>query len=717
MDSQNRSHFAWLAAITVLVGAFLLFQVQPVISKIILPWFGGGPSVWTTCLLFFQVMLVVGYAYAHLLTRYVPPNRQAWVHGILVLVSLLTLPILPAESWKPDDAGSPMAQILMLLLVSVGIPYLLLSATGPLVQVWFARRYPDRSPYRLYALSNVGSLGGLLTYPFLVEPAMTSPQQAHGWSLLFVVYAVLAILLAVLFARYLRSHAERGGTPEPDEIDVAEKKKSAKEDAGAGNWDRLTWLLLPAFATLMLMAVTNHLCLNVAVIPFFWVVPLSVYLLTFIICFDRPNWYRRGLFTPLAMFSTLAVSSIYMRFLVNNLFEDIGLGLNFSNVAENLVVNTLAHLLLLLVACMLCHGELVKRKPPTSQLTSFYLLVSIGGALGGVMVSIICPLLFPVFLELYVGILVVFMFAAGMVIRNILGGHGLMQMGVTITLGMLLGIVATAQWSMIDEKETTILATRNFYGVLLVREDAEKRSLVNGEILHGLQLLSEDRRREPTTYYGRKSGVGIAIEQSRADRPLKIGAIGLGVGTIACYAKPGDEIDFFEINPDVIRLARSHFTFLKDCPVEPRIIQGDARLSLERMKPAEYDVLAVDAFSSDAIPVHLLTVEAIELYQQHIKPGGVIAIHVSNRHLRLVPVVTGLARHHGLQFALVLSVPKDDDTWLDQADWVLLTRNEDFLNDPTVKNAARKMTESDSQEVRLWTDNYTSLLEILKPIR
>ena len=269
MDLQKRSEFAWLAAITVLVGAFLLFQVQPVISKIILPWFGGGPSVWTTCLLFFQVLLVVGYGYAHVLSRYVPIHRQAWVHGILVLLSLLTLPILPGESWKPVDAGYPMVRILLLLLVSVGVPYLLLSATGPLVQAWFARRYPERSPYRLYALSNVGSLGALLTYPFLVEPALTSSQQAYSWSVFFVFYALLAILLAVLFARFLRTIPDQAKSP---------GLATPSGDENPGRWDRVAWLLLPALATLMLMAVTNYLCQDVAVIPFFWIVPHDIIL-------------------------------------------------------------------------------------------------------------------------------------------------------------------------------------------------------------------------------------------------------------------------------------------------------------------------------------------------------------------------------------------------------------------------------------------------------
>ncbi|MFP6752581.1 MAG: fused MFS/spermidine synthase [Pirellulaceae bacterium] len=721
---QKGPEFAWLAAITVLVGAFLLFQVQPVISKIILPGFGGGPSVWTTCLLFFQILLVGGYAYAHLLSRHVPIGRQAWVHGILVLLSLLTLPILPGEAWKPADVEYPMLRILLLLFVSVGVPYLLLSATGPLVQAWFARRYPDRSPYRLYALSNVGSLGALLTYPFLVEPAMTSSQQAWSWSILFVVYASLAILLAVLFARFLKTASAKtatvGKTTASERAGKRTGVPSASVSGEVSRWQRISWLLLPALATWMLMAVTNYLCQDVAVIPFFWIIPLSLYLLTFIICFDRPGWYRSRLFMNLSILAALAVSILYMGEVVDGIFKLLGSEKKFSLLAQNLTVNTLVHLALLLVVCMFCHGELVKRKPPSSQLTSFYLFVSVGGALGGVIVSILCPLLFPDYWELNIGILIVFLLAAAMVIRDVLGRPSLMQACVTVTLGMVLGFVGNAQWTVIDQRDA-ILVTRNFYGVLAVREtdtnkpELHQRRLVNGKTLHGLQQMAPGRRREPTSYYGRQSGVGIAIERYRRGRPLRIGAIGLGVGTIACYGKEGDEIDFFEINPDVIRLARSHFSFLEDCPVRPTIIQGDARLSLEKMgRPREYDIMVLDAFSSDAIPVHLLTAEAVGLYGRHLKPGGVIAIHVSNRHLRLVPVVTTLARHGGFQYAKINSSGNGD--WLDDAVWILLTKSENFLKDPQVLLATSEPTGPDARKVHLWTDKYTNLLEILRPI-
>ncbi|MFP6648515.1 MAG: fused MFS/spermidine synthase, partial [Pirellulaceae bacterium] len=375
---------------------------------------------------------------------------------------------------------------------------------------------------------------------------------------------------------------------------------------------------------------------------------------------------------------------------------------------------------LLLVACMFCHGELVKRKPPSSQLTSFYLLVSVGGALGGVVVSLLCPQLFPDYWELNIGILVLFLLAAAMIIRDVLGRPSLLQVCVTVTLGMVLGLVVNAQWSVVDERDAIVM-TRNFYGVLAVREaDAEdpqahSRWLVNGETLHGLQQMAPDRRREPTTYYGRQSGVGIAIEQYRRGRPLRIGAIGLGIGTIACYGKEGDEFDFFEINPDVIRLARSHFTFLDDCPSRLRTLQGDARLSLEKMEQSrQYDILVLDAFSSDAIPVHLLTAEAMQLYERHLKPGGVIAVHVSNRHLRLVPVVTKLASHGEFQYAMIRSEGNND--WLDSAVWVLLTKSENFLNDPMVVLSTTEPTGPDARKVHLWTDRYTNLLEILRPI-
>jgi spermidine synthase len=710
MAKQNESNFAWLAASTILVGAFLLFQVQPVISKIILPWFGGGPSVWTTCLLFFQSMLVLGYAYAHLLSKLVPLKRQAWIHGVLVVLSLLMLPILPTDAWKPTDAGQPTLRILFLLLYCVGAPYLLLSATGPLIQSWFAARYPGRSPYRLYALSNIGSLGALLTYPFLVEPAMTSRQQGWGWSGAYVGYGLLAIALAVLLHRFLRA----GSSDE-----AAGDSAAADSDQGIeSRWAWVAWLLLPALASVMLLAVTNYLCQDVAVIPFFWIAPLSVYLLTFIICFDRPGWYRTRLYAPLAAVAMLLVSLVYMPTAVDTVFGMLGLQTEFEALAKNLVVNTLIHLGMLFVACMFCHGELVKCKPPAKQLTSFYLMISVGGAIGGLLVSIVCPLVFTDYLELNLAVLVVFLVAAALIIKDILEINAVVQICVTVGLGMILGIVVYSHWTTANR--TAIVKVRNFYGVLVVREDATSDSenplrwLVNGHTLHGLQQMGAGKRREPTTYYGRSSGVGIAIDQYRDGRPLRIGAIGLGVGTLACYAEQGDELDFFEINPQVIELANSHFSFLKDCPIEPKLILGDARLSLERMQPRDYDLLVVDAFSSDAIPVHLLTVEAIELYKKHLKPGGVMAIHVSNRHLRLVPVVMTLARNAELEHVLVRSAA--EGKVLDNAAWVLLTESENFLNDPVVVFSAEEPTAEDQQKVSLWTDQYTNLLEILRPL-
>ncbi len=718
---------AWCAA-TIFLGAFLLFQVQPVISKMILPWFGGSPAVWSTCLLFFQVLLLGGYAYADMLSRVEQPSRQAIVHLLLIGVALATLPITPAASWKPEDVARPVFHILLLLAFSVGLPYFLLSATSPLLQSWFARVYPDRSPYRLYALSNVGSLGALLTYPFVVEPAMTTSMQGNVWSVAFAVFAALCAALTIKLWRAgpLRDVVKRDGKSTSDTADVPP------------SWvTRLSWVLLPALGSILLLAVTNHLCQNVAVVPLLWILPLSLYLVSFIICFDREAWYVRRWFALGAVISVLAASYLAMGSILKEYLEQQGYGWQWAYYSKHVLVQAPVYSLALFFLCMVCHGELVRRKPHARRLTSFYLSVAAGGAIGGIVVALVCPLVFSSFFELNLALILGFVVAlvalAVEAWQRWLAEATLMLRGaIGLTFLVVLAIVVVTQLTARDS-ERGLERARNFYGVVSVRErfreDDEMRGLAlfHGDTLHGYQLDAEDRRDFPTSYYTVESGVGKTFRVSHTDRPLRVGAIGLGVGTIAAYAKPDDEFCFYEINPLVIELADKHFTFLKNAHARGariRFVQGDARLSLEQEELSSapedqqsFDVLVLDAFSGDSIPVHLLTREAFAVYLRRLSEDGVIAVHTSNRYLDLIPVVLRLAQHYNLENVVVRN-RRAKELVIAPSDWVLLARNERFLQN----DAFKERNESDEQvrrfnvdeSVPLWTDQYNNLFQLIR---
>lgn len=700
----------WSAA-AIFTGAFLLFQVQPIISKTILPWFGGSPAVWTTCLVFFQLALLAGYAFADWLTRLPQPRHQAMIHLTLVVVALLTLPIVPGAFWKPPDGSHPTWRILLLLAAKVGLPYFLLASTSPAVQSWFARAYPGRSPYRLYALSNVGSLGALLSYPFLVEPMMTTRAQGNMWSILFVLFAACCLRLTYGLWR-------AGPLPPLESAAESVPGDAARPSRGA----RLSWLLWPALASVALMAVTNHLCQDLAVVPFLWVAPLSLYLLTFIICFDRQAWYFRRGFAMAAAFAVLAVSYLPLAGYLERFYSRMGIHFHWSHVAKHVVVETAVYLAALFLICMVCHGELVRRKPAPRYLTSFYLNVAAGGALGGVLVGLVCPLVFSSYLELNLVLLVSFFVAVAVLVAEA-GRAWFAQASYLIRLcAVLTGVMAAiaVAWGQYDtwDRERGLERARNFYGVLSIREryadDPESHGLVlfHGDTVHGYQLLKEELKDTPTTYYDVNSGVGLALKHLRPDSSMRVGAVGLGAGTVAAYGRPGDTYRFYEINPLVIDLCQKHFTFLRDSQADIEIVPGDARLSLESEPPQQFDVLILDAFSGDTIPVHLLTQEALEIYQRHIKPDGVLAIHISNRYVNLAPVVSELAHH--FEFPSVLIRQEEaNKLQLTPSDWALWTRNTRFLQQPPIRSAVTRL--SRWENFPLWTDQYNNLLQILYP--
>ena len=672
-----------LYALTIFCSAFLLFLVQPIMAKQILPWFGGSANVWTTCLVFFQMVLLFGYAYSDLVVRRLRGRAQLHLHLALLALSCLALPIIPGAHWKPLGGESPAPLILGLLALTVGLPYLLLSTTSPLVQSWFARRFPGRSPYRLFALSNLASMLALAGYPFALEPWVTTRMQSYGWSAGYLAFVLLCAACAWYSLRTLppggvKMKAPDGAAPAPDE------KPAVARQA--------LWVALAATGSFLLLAVTNHICENISSIPLLWIVPLSIYLLTFILCFDSSRWYRRDLIA-----ATLAAALGVM-----------GWTLASRGLTHRLELQIAVFCIGLFIACMFCHGELARLKPSARYLTRFYLMVSAGGALGSTLVGIVAPLVLPAYFELSVGLIA----CALLLVLQVRRQHPVFIM---LAVAAVLFTVGTAGWAIRDFYDGTILATRNFYGVLRVQEsgvDAGRHlSLVHGTILHGDQYLAPDLVRLPTTYYTRTSGVGRALESLHpTTRRLKIGVIGLGTGTIAAYGSKGDVYRFYDINPAVIRIANSEFTYLRNSEATIETPLGDARLSLEREPAQDFDLLAIDAFSSDSIPVHLLTQEALTIYRRHMKPGGIIAFHVTNRYLNLVPVVERLADAQGLHAVLVTD---DAEQGLSlRSDWVLVSDSEGSLAVPLIAEVAKPI--EPRRDWAPWTDDFNNIVQVLK---
>lgn len=963
-------------ALTIFVSAFLLFQVQPLIGRFILPWFGGGPSIWTSCMLFFQILLLGGYLYAHLISVKLNLKTQVITHLSLLAASLLFLPIAPRDSWKPTADQSPLLQILLLLLATVGGPYFMLSSTGPLMQKWFSHASPGKSPYRLYALSNIGSLLALLSYPFLFEPSLTLRQQVSSWSTVYGAYVALAAWCAIPLWRSLNAVAivsADADSVRSDTLIAPSKMSSETAEARAARpaiGTLLLWLGLAACSSAMLLATTNQLCIDVATVPFLWVLPLSLYLVSFIICFDSPQWYDRRAYGIL-----LLVCAPIACWLISE-GADV-------NISKQVVLYST----ILFACCMTCHGELVGCKPHPQYLTLFYVLISAGGALGGTFVAIVAPYMFHGYWEYHISLvaccamtmiawcvqkiwrrtpsaefwscaavvgahiaivwhfvyvpfsafinatdeIVLFgvyaslhflclvltgvlaprprlMITVWLILLVISSGWlvsysqwnfparvttqlqtvlalaallspitaitlywlcrklsasasalrfffvGLMYVAASVICGFLfyqewnavkgmpdvqhqrmylflmavgalsplmvagrlwlsgfqevmawrffsLGLVyplmsvfagglyylnrmedwqaisllfTTAaalmmEWSSSgfrgpqqaslgfwfwvpsitlllllsnrlaeivksDNESTasvsTIQTSRNFYGVLRVRHEAAedndgdfipaKKALTHGQIRHGFQYDDDYWKRQPTTYYGRESGIGLAILNSRQhaqetdQHALRVGVVGLGTGTLAAYGEPGEYFRFYDINPDVVKLSDSIFTYLKDTPAKTEVVVGDARIVMEREIAAgqnqQFDVLAIDAFSSDAIPVHLLTSECGDIYRQHLRPGGILAIHISNRFLDLNPVSRGMADHLGWQ-AVRIENGNDDANGVFSSTWILLTSRTDLATDPVIEEQSEPWLDEDP--ILHWTDDYSGLWRIL----
>jgi hypothetical protein len=653
--------------------------VQPIIAKQILPWFGGSAAVWTTCLVFFQSVLLAGYAYADLTMR-LGARRQAILHVGLLALSLAFLPILASSSWKPQGDEAPVLRILLLLLVTIGLPYFLLSTTTPLLQSWYWRRFQSAVPYRLFALSNLASLIALLGFPLFFEPAFDLKKLGWGWSFVFVGFAFLCAATAWL---------SMNGSYEKTSTNVKTQKPS--------NRVQLQWLALSAMGSVMLLAVTNHITQNISSVPFLWVLPLALYLISFILAFDHPRWYLRPAFV-----AAMAILLPAMAYYVPSLDLKVAVPLYLGG---------------LFASCMFCHGELARLKPDPSHLTRFYLMMSLGGALGAVLVAIVAPMTLPGYFELGIALVLL----ALLLTMRLAGPAGARSPavwgGVAISLATLVLVVRGA-----DDYSTGVrVMERDFYGVVRTadhRNPVPYRSMYHGSIMHGGQLLGDAFRNTPADYFSPGSGYGRvfrSLREMNPHKPLQVGIIGLGAGVVGAWMRPGDALTFYEISPRVVDIARAEFTFLSDTPAKTEIMMGDGRLSLEREPPRGYDVLGIDAFSGDSIPMHLVTREAMASYVKHIKPDGVIVFQATNRFIDLLPVVKRLASEFGLEAVNIGDVPDGEEGpeyWYSSTDQVIVTRNKKLLAWPAIAEASE--TIADRPQLPTFTDSHYNLLRILK---
>lgn len=704
----------WLFVAAVFASAFLIFNVQPMVGKHILPWFGGAPSVWMTCLAFYQTALFVGYAYAWLLAARIPPRLQPALHGLLFLAALTVLPVLPGPEWKPDASGAANLRILGMLAANVALPFVLLAATGPLLQVWFASALPGRSPYPLYAVSNLGSLLGLLSFPLLVEPHLRLSLQSRLWSAGFAATGLAVLACAAWAARRAPSPGAAWPSPSPQ-----------LERSGVA-----LWLLFPASAVVMFMGVTNRLCLDIASVPFLWIVPLALYLVTLVLCFGSERIYRRGVFVPLALASVawLVAATLFG--------PQPRLGVL---LADSVGAAAVRYCAALFFGCMVAHGELHRLRPGPARLTAFYLCVAGGGALGGLFVGLLAPRIFDAYHELPLGIASCWLLVLVALRRAPTGvfagrrAHAAWAGAALLTAGA----AGAYAFRAVETEPGTLVVERNFFGILRVIETPGSTPFVvlrHGTTRHGLQYKSPGLRQRPTSYYARATGIGLVLaERTRAAaEPARIGVIGLGIGTLAAYGREQDRIVFYEIDSHVVRIARDSgtFSYLEDSPAEIEIITGDGRLSLEaeleRGGGREFDVLVVDAFTSDSVPMHLLTAEAFGIYAAHLAHTGVLAVHVSNRYFDLTAPVARLGHEVGLDAFVVVNqgAPR---RLAEAARWVVLARDPEYFEILAAEaarlpsRAGRPLTHAFRLRPEvvagapLWTDDFSNVLTLIRP--
>ena len=685
-------------SIVVFLGAFLLFQVQPLIAKVILPWFGGTAAVWNTCMMFFQITLLLGYLYSHGLRMLTRPKTSWIVHSVVLLLALVMLPVLPSEQLKPENYSSLSGEIVRVLALSVGVPFFVLATTGPLVQAWQSVSHggdsaseSSTSPYRLYALSNIGSLLALISYPFLFEPNMRLQHQSWLWSGLFVLFVAMCVYSGMQVRGFESWHEDA-------------KTEEATGGLKVGPGRMVLWLMLAMLPSVMLLATTNLMCQEIASVPFLWILPLALYLISFIICFEKPHWYHRGVFLPLLLFGVAA-----------------GVAVALLNVYASATLQVMMLSLSLFACGMTCHGELERIKPHTSKLTLFYLFVSLGGSLGGIFVVLVAPRIFNGFPEFQLALM-----------GSLLVGIGIPCFGSRMSspqkiatgfAGLLVGGLALASFlATLNRNDTqgVLLDGRNEYGIFSVEKFDGRRVFVSGKIDHGSQIVEPEPSLQPHSYYADGSGFSICIKTQRelaaAESPsrngIKVGVLGLGIGSMLSWAQPEDEFVFYEINPRVEDIARDWFTFLPTYDDQCEVIIGDGRIMLEKETgkgiSREFDVLAIDAFSSDSIPIHLLTDECFDVYEEHLKEDGILLFHISNRFIDLKPVLFAMTKARGLTATHVIhefnQLTESDSKWV-------LVSNDKVANHPRIKSAAKEYVVPDNAP--LWTDDFASLAPVI----
>jgi len=683
----------------IFISAFLLFQVQPLIAKLILPLFGGGAAIWTACLFFFQAFLLLGYFYAHCLTQLRSVKQQLLIHLGLITLSLVTLPIGLHLLSDTSATISPLLSILLILTTSIGLPYFVLSSTGPLIQRWLTYVENGKLPYQLYSLSNLGSLLALLSFPFIFEPLLTTSEQSIYWSIGYAVYSGLIVTLL-----WKMSTLSLPGK-------VNQKIIVSKDEPNSTRLlEKLLWISLAMVGVIVLVATTNAMTQNIPPVPFLWILPLCLYLLSFIISFHSPKWYVREYW--FALFSLTACLALLMYFI----------GSQFDIVSQTIVYASI-----LFIACMICHGELARLKPGAEQLTLYYLFISLGGFLGSAFVVFIAQNLFEQFIEFPLAIISIFVLLALSVYiqfdKQVNKQTWLIPVNIILVVTFSLGFVYLNGLFI----KTNVFSERNFYGILSVK-DVEingkiQRRLIDGTTSHGTQSLASDEANTPLSYYRKNTGVAITLEQLTQQQALNgqsinAGFVGLGAGTLAAYGNAGDNYVFYELNPAVISAAENFFSYLSDSAASIELVQGDGRVSLQqqfdRSGSQQFDVLVIDAFSGDSIPQHLLTQEAVALYFKHLKQEGVLAIHISNTHLNLIPLVRGLANALNKEIVYVRTKAKGSEEH--DAQWVMLTNNQQLLNDARLKVYRSAWSSENKREDNLiiWSDEHSDLLSVLK---
>ena len=640
-------------------------------------------------MLFFQLLLFGGYLYAHLLRVCFQLWQQAFIHLALLVAAFATLPIEPSDLWKPTGDSSPVMHLLYLLAAHVGLPYFVLSSTGPLMQAWLSTRLASDRVYRLYALSNAGSLLALLSYPFIVEPLLSVHVQSIAWSWMFGLFVVVQAV--VVFSILSRRHQPVATDETISAISIEQGKPTVAQ--------KLVWVGLTALASTLLLTTTNHVCQDVAVIPFLWILPLSLYLISFIICFDSPRLYHPKLYAALTLLCLVLMSVAKV-----------------CPPAVGLAVDASASIGFLFLVCLLCHGEVARQKPTVQYLTHYYTLLSAGGAMGGLVVAVFCPLWLNTYSEQSVvitigaSLAIVVLFAVQGWTGQTYDWHRAKNFRLVAIALPLVNIGAAYRYTA----PGLIEADRNFFGTLRVETKDGDRQLVHGTTIHGLQRKPPFEN-QPTTYYGYESGIG-KVFQARADQPLHVCGVGLGCGVLASYGREIDQFEFIEINPAIVRVAEQHFSFLRNSKAIIQNHLGDGRLVLERFEDRRFDIIALDAFSSDSIPAHLLTCEAFALYQARLARDGIIAVHVSNKHLDIAPLVHRLAIYIGMQSKLLTSPGAIEDSTLPSL-WVIVMKTDNPLWEASELASAQSPQPDEIRDAPLWTDQHHNLLSVFRSLK